>query len=140
MKQPPPPAGVVAITRYQARDGTLWDLIGHAAARNRELDRCAHANWLLELGFSVYDAAETSGLQRLSPYTRRWLHMITRANKLAIPHWQCCDEPVYRVGSFEAGRGLYVGGAPRNRAGYGDYVKLSELVRYVAHTERVWGL
>lgn len=59
---------------------------------------------------------------------------VTKDTPLIISHWQCSDEPAYRVIRINPNGSMYVGGSVRWSGGYGQNVDVRDLERYAQAT------
>ena len=122
--------GVEEVIAYRSRDGELHAYRDFAARCNRQLDEIDAANAILEAGGTVGDAVRAYGYTSTDPVLDR----ITKDTPLIIRHWQCRDEPGYKVCRFER-EGIWVFGNAGSWSGhYGSYVPVRDLVRYAEHT------
>lgn len=131
------PEGVTAKTVYVARNGKEHDDPRGALEANEDIARAEAANALLQAGATVWEAARAWS---------RWpqhepppiLKQITKDTPLIISHWQCRDEPGYRVISFQDDAyHIYVGGDAGSWSGpYGNRMPIGDLAAYVENTLR----
>lgn len=84
------------------------------------------ANARLESGDSVGAILQESN-REYDPI----LDHVTRHSMLSIPHWQCRDQPGYKLRRFESDFQIYVHGNVESWTGvYGNTMTISELARY----------
>lgn len=129
MTEPLPP-GIRTETAYVARDDSRHRYLDDAVRRNQNLDEIDAANALLEAGAALYDAVKAWGRSEPPDVLRQ----INKDTPLIISHWQCSDDPAYKVCKFDL-RGIWVWGDPGKWSGpYGNFVSVRDLERYVETT------
>lgn len=132
-----PPEGVGFEISYVAQDGSTHHSVRSAVERNESIARAQAATDLLAAGASVWEAARAWS-PFPDPKLPEVLKLITKDTPLIISHWQCRDEPGYKVCRFEDdGYYIFVGGDAGSWSGsYGSKVMLLDLARYADDTLR----
>lgn len=130
------------VTRYQAEDGALFRNEEQCREHEAQCLRTEGANALLQGGSSlahVLDHYRGRGILSdwLTAEDCADLKEITKDTALVISHWQCRDEPGYRVIRIELNGQLFVHGHAGSWSGpYGSKVNLSDLLRHYRDTKR----
>ncbi len=100
------PEGVTFEVSYVAQDRSFHHSVRNAVERNESIVRTQAATNLLAAGASVWEAARAWS-PFPDPKLPEVLKLITKDTPLIISHWQCRDEPGYKICRFEEG-GYYV--------------------------------
>ena len=99
------------VTRYESEDGKI-----HSTERDCLLHekRCAdtnEANKMLRDGRPLLECLEhIQSMDAYKPDDRELLSQITKDTPIAIPHWQCRDQPGYKPVRIEVSGRLFVHG------------------------------
>lgn len=137
------------ITCWQSDDGQLFHDKSSCARHESDVAAARSATAVLREGRSLYDAFDTyyNGCGFMLPswptsFTdsdQAFLQEITQNTKIAIPHWQCRDEPRYSPYEISHNGMLYVATAkdvPRGwPLAYGNWCTLRDFLRYVTETK-----
>lgn len=124
---------ITVTTAYVTRDGNMHRRHADAVMAEERLDAIDAANKILDEGGNLHAAIKAWGYQ-INP--AQVFKLMTKDTKLAIPHWQCRDEPGYVVMRFDK-NGIRVGGDAGSWSGfYADYVSVTDLERYARNTFR----
>lgn len=133
---------IETLTCYRTSDGKLHTDKQWAEEHEESLMLSEKATKLLADGGSLYDALSLGDkynrLGRLTEHDQVLLKSTAKDTLIAIPHWQCRDEPLYKAEriDFVKGIGVYFyGGKPLSWSGnYGNWVNLDDTVRYLENT------
>jgi hypothetical protein len=118
---------IKTIQCYQATDGSLHTDMRSAEYRQLRIDDTETANKMLEDGKSIGDILKAIGRTEHDPI----FDSVTKHSLLAIPHWQCRDEPGYKVIRFDDDYTVYVYGNAGSWSGsYGNTMSLYDLKGY----------
>lgn len=125
------------ITKWRTSDGEEFYVLSSAQDHALDIERAYKANAILDEGGSVADALRAMGAQyEINPILER----VTKATRLVISHWQCREEPGYRIQRISPNRIFYIYGNAGSWSGaYGGNVGLNDLIRYASDKRTDFG-
>lgn len=126
------------VSMYEANDGKLFRDELSALDWDVKLEKVALANQMLQDGSNVYEVLKASGIfwEGDVEEKRSTLEKLTKETGLVIPHWQCSENPGYKVCflDIQSGKILVHGDTGTWSGAYGSYMGLSDLCRYAEDT------
>lgn len=122
------------VIMYRTRDGELHRSREIAEIHTEHLDSLHRANEMLQSGATVAEAARAAGFNVPSGSV---LERITAETPLRIPHYQCRDEPGYKVCRINPDLSIFVYGDAGSWSGPTGYnERISDVERYARETLR----
>lgn len=130
------------VQMYEAEDGTRFTLESQCAEYERHCANVKAANLMLESGatlMSVLDRLNYTNPQwdsNLPNEDRAILLDTTKDTGFVVSHWQGSNKPGYKVQQVNVDGQLYLFGDAGAWSGpYGDWVHLSDFLRYAHQTK-----
>lgn len=125
---------VEQVKRWRTIDGREHSSESLASRWADRIDLAQRANEMLESGESLLAVLDHMGSAPREDNDRALLAGLTGESLLVISHWQCNDEPAYRVRYVNPSGSVFCGGRGGWMGYYGNDVSISDLVRYAAKT------
>jgi hypothetical protein len=134
------------VTMYEALDGNQFYTEHQCIEYEEVCENVRAANTMLAGGATVMAALNRCNQTRpgwdsnLSADDKIVLMSVTKNTKLIVEHWQCFKEPIYSPIEIDRyGRIKLWGKSDRRNASsyassYGNFVHLSDVIRYARHT------
>lgn len=137
---PPASAYPIRIDAWRTSDGKMHDSEAWAQSREADLRTYRLSTQLIHEGKSLAEVLEATGEMRYFERDRNVLSLITNNVGLVIRHYQCRDEPGYRVCRRTESGCLWVNGDAGSWSGYfGSEECLSEVIRLAKQTMDMFG-
>ena len=129
------------VTMYEADDGTQFRIEDHCVEYEQQCEDAQAANDMLKNGATLMSALIRANQTRpwwdqgLTLDDRVILMNTTKDTGFAVPHWQCKDNPGYKVRQIDkTGRIHLFGDVGSWNGSYGQWITLRDFLRYARQT------
>lgn len=131
----PASAYPIRLDAWRTSDRRLHDDIRAAELHEGHLRKCRLSTQLIHEGKSLAEVLEATGEMQWHEKNRDVLSLITNDVGLIISHWQCQDNPGYRLCRRENSGKFWVSGDSGSWSGYyGNEMSLEDIIYHARDT------
>ena len=133
------------VVEYEADDGKRFPSKQLCSEYEEECKNIKEANSMLEQGSSLFDVmgmvnkTYPNWITILSEDQIELLKKITKDSQFVVSYWQCRGNPGYKVCAIVNSKAILLFGDVGSWSGpYGNWISLSELLRYAKHPGNIF--